>query len=85
MKAGGAVFQFRAWTCWPGVVALGPVELVLWSGETLTSHRLGWRPLNSARPPLSSSGVFPSFHRALLTRETVFSPGRVLGAVVQSS
>ena len=35
MKAGGAVFQFRAWTCWPGVVALGPVELVLWSGETL--------------------------------------------------
>ena len=82
MKTGGAVFQPRAWSRWPGVVALGPVERSLCSGETLTSHRLGWSTPNSERPPLSSSGVFPSFHRALLTRVTVLLPGRVLGAVV---
>ena len=63
MKTGGAVFQSRAWSRWPVVVALCPVERALCSGETLTSHRLGWSTPNSERPPLSSSGVFPSFHR----------------------
>ena len=35
--------------------------------------------------PLSSSGVFPNFPRALTTRVTVLLAGRVLGSVVQSS
>ena len=57
----------------PGVVALGPaVEMALWSGDTLTSHRLGWSTPNSDIPPTHMQCTVHNIYMYISVQDSIY-------------